>query len=340
MSEQQQINNLSRHEAYKFLKLMPNPDGSVTRLGRVQNRVATPEYDAANPSTHLALSKDITLNSTTNTFIRLFRPQNIPPKTKIPLIIYFHGGGFVLSSATSTLYHDSSCRTAAHIPAIIASVNYRLAPEHRLPSAFEDGMDAVMWAKTQALSSCDHDEWMKEHADFSKVFLMGISVGGTIVYHVGLRALDFNLQPMKIIGLIMNQPSFGGLRRTQSELKYFNDPVTPLHVVDLLWSLALPKGADRDHEYCNLEEVSKSRCENIGRFPVCMVRGYNHDPFVDRQKDLLKMLEARGVRVVSRFRDGGYHAADLFNPQFAQLMHDDIKYFINSVVDGLLFSKL
>ncbi|KAK4476551.1 hypothetical protein RD792_015707 [Penstemon davidsonii] len=239
----------------------------------------------------------------------------------------------------NTPYAFSNCVVTAHIPAFIASVDYRLAPEHRLPAAYNDGMDAVVWAKTQALSSSSS----LEHVDFSRVFLMGTSCGGNIVYHVGLRALDLDLQPLKIVRLIMNQPPFGGLTWSQSELKNINDPVTLLHVADLIWSLALPNGAYKDHEYCNpwaWASGSHSKKNIIGRLQACMVRAYGGDPLIDRHKEFVEMLKACGVRVLPRFLNGGYHSAELFEPSFVQPMYDDIRYFINFFVQGLPLPKL
>ncbi|KAL1543462.1 putative carboxylesterase 8 [Salvia divinorum] len=316
-------------EAYKFLNVELNPDGSLTRHGDPPTLPASPEPDPNNPNSS-SLSKDIPLNAATNTFIRLFRPLRPPPDAKLPLLIYFHGGGFVFASAAIAPFHASCCRMSTHLPALIASVEYRLAPEHRLPAAYQDAMDAVSWARDQAAadSGGGADPWMEELADFSRVFLMGSSAGGNIVYRTGLALLDEDVRPMKIVGLIMNQPFFGGAPRTGSELKYYNDPIIPLHGADLLWSLALPPGADRAHEYCDPLAGGGPHEERIRRLPVSLVRGYSGDLLVDKQKEFAEMLTARGARVVAQFEDGGHHAVELFDPKFADALYDAVRDFV------------
>lgn len=330
----------SREEAYKFLKLLLNPDGSLTRLNPAPTAPPNPEVltdddDHKSPAQELRfLSKDIPLNNpTTNTFVRLFRPLHPPPNTKLPLFIYVHGGGFVLFSATSVMFHDSCGSIASRVPALVASVEYRLAPEHRLPAAYDDAMDAIMWAKDQATAAAEGsgcDPWLQDLADFSKVLLMGSSAGGNTVYNVALRAQDIDLHPMKIQGLIINQPFFSGVQWSESELRLANAKIIPLHATDLMWSLALPEGADRDHEYCNITVSAGSHKEKIGRLPRCLVRGYGGDPMVDRQKELVKILEANGVEVVAVFIEEGYHGVELFEPKMAKILYDDIKNFVNS----------
>ncbi|KAJ0582331.1 putative carboxylesterase [Helianthus annuus] len=323
-------------DPYDFLKITQNPDGSLTRNRPLPSLPATPELT---PDSQPALSKDIQLNSTNATFLRLYRPISPPTTTtgkKLPIIIYFHGGGFIVFSATSLPFHHSCGVVSAQSPTLVISVEYRLAPEHRLPAAYDDAMEAVLWVRDQALGINGCDEWMTELADYSKVYLMGSSSGGNITYNAGLRALDFDLNPIKIVGLIMNQPFFSGVGRTKSELRLFNDRIIPLVVNDLMWSLSLPEGCDRDHEYCNpLRDLNRSRIEKIKRLPKCLIRGYGGDPMVDRQREFAKMLETHGVHVIKKFDDEGYHGVEIFDQQKAQVLYDDIKTFIWTFTDKM-----
>lgn len=76
------------------------------------------------------------------------------------------------------------------------SVEYRLAPEHRLPAASDDAIEATHFIKNSEV-------WFKEHADYSSCYVMGQSDGGNIAYHAGLRSAHFDdIEPLKIKGLI------------------------------------------------------------------------------------------------------------------------------------------
>ncbi|CDY30705.1 BnaA02g33270D [Brassica napus] len=90
---------------------------------------------------------------------------------KLPLVVYYHGGGFVICSVDFKPFHDFCNRMARELNAVVASPSYRLAPEHRLPAAYDDGVDALRFIRTS------DDEWIKSHADLSNVFLMGTSAG-------------------------------------------------------------------------------------------------------------------------------------------------------------------
>lgn len=101
----------------------------------------------------------------------------------LPVIAWFHGGGWVVGSLDS---HDAACRRVARASgALVVSVGYRLAPEHPYPAAVEDA-----WAVV---------EWLGAHAaevggDPSRVAVGGDSAGGNLAAVVALRARDRRLQ--------------------------------------------------------------------------------------------------------------------------------------------------
>lgn len=94
-----------------------------------------------------------------------------------PVLLFFHGGGYVVGSLES---HDGLCRTiAAKSGVAVLSVGYRLAPEHRFPTAFDDALDALDWlGRTGAGLGLDG----------GRLAVGGDSVGGSLAAAVSLRA--------------------------------------------------------------------------------------------------------------------------------------------------------
>ncbi|MCL7031922.1 hypothetical protein MKW94_020806 [Papaver nudicaule] len=309
-------------DPYEKLMCIHNPDDD-SLIRNFPNPVTTLTEDDQN-------AKDISLNPDRKTSIRLFRPPaELSATQKLPVIIYFHGGGFILFNAASTMVHNFCQSIATHLPALVLSVDYRLAPESRLPAAYEDAVDALNWVKDQALDTINGEPWLKDSADFSKCFIMGCSAGGNIAYHANLRALELDLEPLKVNGLILHQPFFGSLERTESELRLINDPYLAPAVSDVMWELALPVGSSRDHVYCNPTADNDGSSGNlVGLIKRCLVIGFYGDPLIDRQIQLVKMLEEKGVKVETWIEQGGFHGVAFHDPAKCETLLGKLKHFI------------
>ncbi|KAL0411897.1 UNVERIFIED_CONTAM: 3-O-acetylpapaveroxine carboxylesterase CXE1 [Sesamum latifolium] len=283
-------------EAFKVLGIAWNPDGTLNRTIQIPMVDPTP-YADSKPAP-IALSQDIYLSPYSKAYIRLYIPLNPPKNQKLPLIIYLHGGDFVLFSASTVIFHNFCNDIASQFPAVVASVEYRLAPENRLPAAYDDGLNAIFWAKNQALGIGGRDPWM-EYADFSRVFLLGSSSGANIVYHAALRALDFEYPAIE------NQ-------RVASESGNLN----------------------RDHEFCN-PISGGTYLGRVFRLPKVYIKGDYGDPLVDRSVQLVQFLQSCRVPVYYRFNQGGFHGIELQDRKAAQQLYDDMKWFVNDVYANL-----
>jgi acetyl esterase len=108
--------------------------------------------------------------------VRVYTPEGEAP---FPIVVYFHGGGWVVGTLDS---YDRLCRAlAAATPAVVVSVDYRLAPEHRWPAAVEDAYAATLWASRNAaeLGGAQH-----------RLAVAGDSAGGNLAAAVALGARD------------------------------------------------------------------------------------------------------------------------------------------------------
>lgn len=329
MSDQVHRPTNPNENPYAYLGLIKNPDASITRL---PGPPCTPASSDLNNPFHL--TKDFDINQSKGNWARIFIPRKAFDPSfsqKLPLIIYLHGGGFVVASVNSPMFDDFYRTIVAEIPAVVVSVEYRLAPEHRLPAAYDDCFEALHWIKDSK------DEWLEKYADFSKAFLMGTSAGANIAYCVGLRAAACvdDLMPLQIKGLILHHPFFGGTKRTESELRLANDMVIPLTVSDLMWDLCLPVGVDRDHEYCNpTMEIKSNQIDRVKALGwKILVTGWHGDPLIDRQIELCKKLEENGVSVKCKFDEGGFHGHELSDTHTAKELAVSIKEFVESATN-------
>ena len=237
--------------------------------------------------------KDVVYDETHNLSLRVF----VPPAgaEKLPVLVYFHGGGFCVGSFAMPEFHAACLRLAAELPAVVLSADYRLAPEHRLPAALDDAESLFSWLRAQAAAT--GDPWLAESADFGRVFVSGDSAGGNIAHHAIVRIGSGALATgaARVAGCILLYPFFGGEQRTASEAAGSNDIYLTLPVSDQMWRLALPAGASRDHPLANPFGPDSPALDSVALPPLLVVAG-TRDLLVDRIKDYVARLNATGKK--------------------------------------------
>lgn len=268
-------------------------------------------------------SSDVSVDPSRDLWFRLFVPSTAD---KLPLIIHFHGGGFSYFTPSSKVCDDFCRALAAGIPAVVASVNYRLAPEHKFPCQYDDGFDVLKFINDRC-----HDV-LPPNADLRRCFLAGDSAGGNISHHVAVRAgLDpAALGRVKLAGIVALQPFFGGEERTESELRLARAPVLTADGADVLWRMFLPAGADRDHEAVNVfGGDGVERVRSVG-FPRTMVVIGGFDPLQDWQRRYAEGLEKCGKEVEVVEYENAFHSFYAFQelPEFEMLLRD-VRGFLN-----------
>jgi acetyl esterase len=126
---------------------------------------------------------------------RVYLPGGLPPDRPAPLLLYFHGGGWVIGDLET---HDGVCRfLAAAAGTAVLAIDYRLAPEHPFPAAVEDAASAFAWAHANA---------GELGVDPSRIAVGGDSAGGNLAAVVSLLARDAG-GPMPAMQLLIYPPT-------------------------------------------------------------------------------------------------------------------------------------
>uniref|UniRef100_A0A0D3ERG1 Alpha/beta hydrolase fold-3 domain-containing protein n=1 Tax=Oryza barthii TaxID=65489 RepID=A0A0D3ERG1_9ORYZ len=140
------------------------------------------------------VSRDVRLSA--SSFVRLYLPLPAAGDKRLPVVVYFHGGGS---------YRRCLNDLAAACPPVAVSVDYRLTLEHPLPAAYEDPTAALAWVLSVA------DPWLAAHGPLSRVFLASDSAGGNICHHLAMcHGLTSQHLPCRLKGIVMIHPWFWG----------------------------------------------------------------------------------------------------------------------------------
>ncbi|CAL1403729.1 unnamed protein product [Linum trigynum] len=255
--------------------------------------------------------KDTIFDPQNDLHLRLYKPSSsssaaAAAAAKLPVVYNIHGGGFCLGSRTSPNCHNCCLRLSSTLQAVVVSPDYRLAPEHRLPAAVDDGHAALKWLRDRAVAG--DDTWLSDVADFGKVLVCGESAGGNIAHNLAVRLGSGSpeLDPVVVKGYVLMAPFFGGTVRTKSEVEATKDQILNLDLVDWFFRHSVPIGDTSDHPLVNPFGPRSESLEALELDPMVVVCG-GDDILVDRVRDYVEKLKKLGKRVEYAELEGEGH---------------------------------
>jgi len=218
--------------------------------------------------------------------VRVYRP--VATTDRLPALMFFHGGGWVLGNLDS---HDRQCRTLANASGcVVVAVDYRLAPEHKFPAAPEDAFAATQYVAQHA------DEF---GIDPGRLGVAGDSAGGTLATTVALMARDRGGPRLQFQLLIY--PAVDMNDDSPSAREFAQDHFLTGDVMAWFYDLYFSNAEDRLSPYASPLNA------DVHGLPPAMVMTAECDPLRDQGEAYARKLEQAGVPVTLKRYEGMVH---------------------------------
>lgn len=242
------------------------------------------------PPVHTIENRTLALNGV-DVPVRIYTPEGTGP---LPLLMYFHGGGFVLGGLDS---HDLTCRNVVRATGYkVISVDYRLAPEHVFPAAPEDCYAATQWAAQNAAEL---------NVDANRISVGGDSAGGNLAAVVALMARDRGgpkLDKQVLVYPVTDYFSHAVETPYESYRSNATGYMLTSQAMDDFWALYLAKPEDGANPY-----ASPIRATDLSGLPPALIITAEFDPLRDEGAAYAQRLQAAGVAVTVRHFDDMIH---------------------------------
>ncbi|KAF2715358.1 alpha/beta hydrolase fold-3 domain-containing protein [Pleomassaria siparia CBS 279.74] len=255
---------------------------------------------------------------------RSYRPINKSADEKLPVFLYFHGGGFLFGSLNTD---DPTCaQTAVNLGILVVSVNYRHTPEHIFPTAWNDTHDGFAWL---------HKNISELGGDASKIVVGGISAGAQLTaslvleQHLGKALTEFP----PVVGQILLIPALayidtykeGPLKRIKSpEISSYveneNAPLLPMRVVRFFMDLLKTGIPDLKDTKLNIAMATKDEVKGM---PPAVFGIAGLDPLRDEGLLYAQTLAEAGVPTQISLFKGVPHAFRRFGTALKASDHWD-----------------
>jgi acetyl esterase len=217
---------------------------------------------------------------------RLYRPA----AGVLPLLVYFHGGGWVVGSVTAS---DNFCRALANASGCaVLSVEYRLAPEHRYPGAADDAYAATRWAAEHAFEL---------GIDPNRLAVGGSSAGGNLAAVASLMARERGAP--KIALQLLHVPVMDHDLTRGSYERYATGHGLTRAAMQWFWDHYVPDGARRDEP-----NASPLWAKDLRRLPPAVFVAAECDPLYDEGAAYAERLRQAGIPVTYLEYPGMVHS--------------------------------
>ena len=219
--------------------------------------------------------------------VRIYRPA---ADTQLPIVVFFHGGGWVLCDLDS---HDAMARRMANTSGcIVVATDYRLAPEHRYPTAADDCYAALQWAAANARTF---------GGDATRLAIFGDSAGGNLAAVVAQMARDNGTPALRL--QVLAYPVIDARCDSTSHRTIGRDYMLWTEEVQWCWQQYLPTPAHGEQPY-----ASPIRATSLAGLAPALVITPEFDPLRDEGEAYANALESAGVPTKLTRYDGMFHS--------------------------------
>ncbi|HTJ94921.1 MAG TPA: alpha/beta hydrolase [Pararobbsia sp.] len=245
--------------------------------------------------------------------VRFYQPFEPNWTHPAPALLFLHGGGFVVGDVET---HDALCRVFARdAQCMVLSVDYRLAPDHKFPTAVEDAFDALQWLFANALSY---------GIDPERIAVGGDSAGGTLAAVSAILARD---QGLALVLQLLIYPGVGAHQATASHQAYADGYFLSGKTIEWMFSQYVHNRGERDDwRFAPLDGQRNAPASFSGLAPA-WIAAAEYDPLFDEDRAYAAKLREAGNDVTLQIYEGMVHEffkMGRFVPEVAQAHADAV----------------
>ena len=223
-----------------------------------------------------------------NLRLRYYTPANANKDSNLPVVVYFRGGGWVIADLDT--YDASAAAIARKANAIVISVDYPMAPEHKFPAAHDEAIEAYRYVVKNAKG------W---GGDPSKIAIVGESAGGNLAVATAIAVRDQKLQAP--VALVSIYPVATTSLDTPSKKTF--EAAKPLNTPMLTWFFGNVLNGENDKRDTRLDLVSA----NLAGLPPTTIINAEIDPLASDGDMLAEKMKAAGDDVTHKIYSGVTH---------------------------------